>query len=347
MHSLSHAQIQDSRLAVCVFCFFFSSTSSFCINGYDIFRSSLTNSRLSNLFCVYTDNYPGRREFSSINTVSTLPEAEDSIVEFGNTGSLLSANPSFEPYESEYYRSGDPIEIVYNNDASGYLPLPSALNGDFCHDGNPITYLNDKTSTCTRYLSSNGQECAVMSSLNAEVFYRNFSVLAFPASAENDNTTLIPVELESLTCRDLIGQEVSCDSVDPPLFDSPSLVCNNALLSLSYIIVHNATQGIISVSMNIVVGVVPIGYIAQSFSVEFVYFDTNETESIDFVRPGNPGYIQGQPILGGNIVDDTVNVSSSSNLWFTVPFGDNNGLCQKHRDSIVFRNDHRSSCIFK
>lgn len=303
---------------------------------------------MSDLLCVYTDNYPGRREFSSIDTVSSLPEAQDNIIKFGSTASLVSAIPSFEPFQSEYYRSGDPIDIMYNNNgAIGYLPLPATLNGVSCHDGNPITYLNDKKSTCTRYLSSNGQECTVLSPLNARVFYQNFSVFPFPISANNDNATMIPVDLDNWSCRDLNDEEVSCESIDPPIFDPSSLTCNNTLLSLSYVIVHNGTQGLISVSVDVVVGIVTLGYITQSFSVEFDYFDTNETDSVDFIRPGNPGYIQSQPILGGNQVNDIVNVSGNSDHWFTVPLGDNNGLCRGERESILFRDDHRTSCILK
>lgn len=325
---------------LCKFFFFcyFSSTKRFCLNEHIVFRSSLSNSIVSDLFCVYTDNYPGRREFSSVNTISSLSEAEDRMIEFGNTASLISDVPSFEPFESVYYRSGDPIEIIFGNDASGFLPLPAPLNGGFCHDGNPITYLNDQSITCTQSLSSNGEECAVSSLLNAEVFSKNFTVLTAPFA---DNVTSVSVEM---TCRDLIGQEVSCDS---PVFNSSSSLCSNALLSLSYIIVHNATEGLVSVSADVTIGVVPIGTFTQSFTVQFLYSDVNETGSSHLVRPGNPGYVQGQPILAGVLMGDSVNVSADNNDWLTVAIGDSRGRCLGQRESVIFRNNHRSSCILK
>ena len=274
--------------------------------------------------------------------MTSLSEAEDRLSEFGSTASSLEAIPSFEPYESNYYRSGDPIEVLYGTEASGYLPLPSSLNGEYCHDGNPVTYLTDQSTSCNRYLSPDGAECSASSSLNAALFHINFTVLAFPLSDQNEIVVLVPVELRSVTCHDLIGQTVSCDSIAPPVFDSTSLTCSNTLLSLSYTIVHNATQGITSVTADITVGTVSIGVISQSFAIQFVYSDTNITEAT-LVRPGNPGYIQGQPVLAGVLTGDTVNVSSNSDSWLTVV--GSSSYCQGLRDSVTFRNDYRSSCV--
>ena len=311
-----------------------------------MFRSSLSSSQLSGLFCVYTDNYPCRLRFSSLDYVDSQFEAEDRISQFSGPGDLVAPPPSFLPPQSEYYRSGDPIEILFLNGARGYLPLPSSLNGELCHDGNPVTYLTDQTSSCLRLLSSDGAECNPLSSFSAEAFYQNFSVFPTPSSSMNDNnSTMIPVELQSQICYDMVGQEVSCDSLSP-VFDVATSQCNNTLLSLSYEILHDATQGLVSVSVSIRVGVVSVGPVTQTYSVQFVYSD-NETESVDLVRSGNPGYIQGQPVLGGIRIGETVNVSSDSSRWLTVLRGDGRGYCQGDRESVTFRDDFRSSCILR
>lgn len=326
---------------------FYSSISSFCINEGLIFRTSLSHSVLSGLFCVYTDNYPGRREFSSVEAVSSVSIASEKIKEFGNTGSNIYNVPSLDPHESEYYRSHDPIEVMFDNDALGILPLPTSLNGALCTDGNPVTYLNDESSTCSRYISPTGMECSASSSLNAEVFYTNFSVLVFPSSMQMDNFTSIPVVVSQLTCYNLIGELTPCDSNSlTPVYDETLSICNNTLLSLSYTIEHNATQGLMSVSAGISIGQVASGgYITQSFSVQFMYY--NDSNSQPVVRPGNPGYIPHEPVLAGIINEDSIIVSTDSSNWLTVAMADDKGLCLGQRDSVTFKDSYRSSCILK
>lgn len=163
---------------------------------------------------------------------------------------------------------------------------------------------------------------------------------------QTDNYTSIPIIMNRITCYNLIGEIMSCDSDElTPAYDSTLSICNNTLLSVSYVIEHNATQGLLSVSASISIGQVPPGYTTQSFSVQFMYY--NDSSSQTLVRPGNPGYIPHEPVLAGIATGSSINVSADSSNWLTVAMGDDKGLCTGQRDSVTFKDSYRSSCILK
>ena len=141
---------------------------------------------------------------------------------------------------------------------------------------------------------------------------------------------------------------MSCDSSTPstPEYNT-SASCENVLLELSYTIRHNGSQGITSVTADIVIGQIDndITSLQQSFSVRFLL--DGEVDGASTKRSGNPGYGDGRPILGGVLEGDSVNVSSDTSEWVTVMMG--GGVCQVGgaRLNVQFREDLRTACILK
>ena len=328
--------------------FHFSSLVSRCLSTAVLFQSYLLSTKDSGLFCIYTDNYPGRVSFPDSSLATTRTELNRQVILYSRTGDLV-VNPSSSSHSSTsslFYRSGDPIIITYYSNVTGYLALPTSLNGDACHDGNPITFLNNQTSSCVRYIRPDGAECSQSSSFNALNYYADISVSPLPKLADNDS--FIGIELRQLKCFNLTGHLISCNSNPlPPTYNRTSLICDNALLSIEYIIVHNGSNGIIRVLVDIAVGQATVGAVEQSFSVRFIpVLDTVSNSS--FRRSGNPGYVGGEPVLAGVLLNDVVNLDVNRMNWLTLLKGRSNGECNKnHKESVTFKDNMRTSCLLR
>ena len=293
--------------------------------------------------------------FPTSTIITTLNELNNQLLVFSRTRDLTTPPSSFTPSTNEFYKSGDPLSIIYDSGILGYLALPTSLNGDVCHDGNPITFLNNQTSTCTRYLRVGGGECSLFNALN---YYNNFSLSTTPY-LQNGNNSLIQFETRNIKCYDLIGQQVSCDdTISPPVYNETSMICDNALLAINYNVLHRGSQGLVKGFVDISIGKVMSGPVRQQFSVHFFSvsgLDSNETnftqviEGADVRRSGNPGYLDGQPVLAGNLLSDSneVNVNLNQMDWLTVLKAGSRGECDGGRESVTFRDSMKTSCILR
>ena len=293
--------------------------------------------------------------FSTSTIVTSLNELNNQLLIFSRTGDLTTPPSLFTPSTNEFYKSGDPLSIIYDSGILGYLALPTSLNGDVCHDGNPITFLNNQTLTCTRYLTVRDRECSLFNALN---YYNNFSLSTTPYS-QNGNNTLIQFETRNIKCYNLIGQQVSCDdTISPPVYNETSMICDNALLAISYNVLHRGSQGLVKGFVDVSVGKVMSGPIEQQFSVRFFSvsgLDSNETNFTDLIegadvrRSGNPGYLDGQPVLAGNLLSDIneINVNLNQMDWLTVLKAGSGGECDGDRESVTFRDSMKTSCVLR
>lgn len=321
-----------------------SSDTRQCIGSNIIFRTSFSHTVSSELFCIYTDNYPGRMEFSSLDVISSENDIDSKLAIHSNAWDLATPPHSFNPLQTEFYRSGDPIQISYISGGIGYLSLPSPLNGELCHDGNPITYLNELSQECVRYISDDSI-CSSSSSLNSQIYYQNITLLSSPSS-----NIKIPITIQTLTCYNLIGQQVSCDIEDPPepYFDNLKMTCNNIVLKVDYTIFHNTSQGILSAHVNIITGSVTIGPVVQSFSVKFKFVGVVDNVTDNIVkRSGNPGYIDGQPVIAGVLTGDRIEVEVNSGRWLSLLKQNTMGECSDQREGVKFKDKTHSSCILR
>ncbi|XP_035681133.1 tectonic-3-like [Branchiostoma floridae] len=367
----------------------------------------VSNLESNNLFCIYTDNYPGRNYYTGADTVETEQAFQD-LVQTYETTSYSQVGSTATVYEN-FYKSGDPIYTVNESGAQGTLGLPKADITSNCLDSSVAGFLLDETTSCTREWNSLADQCETSPSLNANIYYLGLKVARTPAlfqstlppttaaatgtatvptvttvamttanvtaavttslpgNATADNTTnlfdnpdLVNFTLTNITCQDREGNIVSCTfpagSVPAPVYNGTSGLCDNVVLQVAYTVTHNGSQGISAVEVSFTLGSVLSTQtsVQQSFAITF-----GKQDSVaGFRRSGNPGYVVGEPVLAGNLVQTTsattaeqlrsIVVSSDRNSWLSMLSSSADGSCvtsSTDRASVVFGEDMRSGCL--
>ncbi|XP_019853568.1 PREDICTED: tectonic-3-like [Amphimedon queenslandica] len=308
-----------------------------CLPVSVLFRTSLLSTSGSDLFCIYTDNYPGRLMFTPSTLINDINDFNTQLSLFQRTGDRLTTVPTYiplyPPSNPGQYESGD----LLSTSSRGYLTLPSPLNGDLCHDGNPITYLIDQRSVCSRVLSQTGSDCVNGSYLDPVSYYDNISILVISGSESTAN--------QIISCKDVNSQSVSCSR---PYYNGSH--CSNVLRGLEYVIFHNGTQGVTLVNISITVqdGVPAGSTVYQEYSVRFISAAANVSDYI-LKRSGAPGYIDGAPVLMGQLVGGTVTLPLHASSWLTLARGGGGGgeCTNEVRESVTFRDSIKTSCVFR
>ncbi|XP_022523013.2 tectonic-2 [Astyanax mexicanus] len=218
------------------------------------------------------------------------------------------AAPSFQaqqaaaPVPPTNYRQGDPIFTTDNQ----YFTIPQVSMVGQCVENAPVAFLQDFESVCTRTL----QDC--------------------PAA---------PADL-AVSVRDGLGGVVTVSVVDEATSDITSFVsspakvpsvgsvqvsegrlCVNVVLALSYAI-YWKENGLTGISVTRHTGNITLNpAVTLSTRYSAVFVNGNVTSQ---PNSGNPGYLEGRPVIGG-ILDSTTGVieRASFSLWQAV--GD--GLC--------------------
>ncbi|XP_067655088.1 tectonic-3-like [Haliotis asinina] len=351
-----------------------------------------SNVTSDNLFCIYIDNRAQRNFYNNPSLVSTDATFNKYVADYGSFTFQpeASAVPTSYP---DYYQSGDSIYTVFPTQAQGKLGLPKSLSSTFCADGNPMAYLLDETHDCVRLLSNLVTECTSVLALNANTYYEGFRVVTTPAlfqrytpvndSLRNDtiylqslntaavdltgvtdvynNTHTVAVELDPVLCEGPDGVISPCGVTTPPVpaWDAVGLQCNNAVAGVSYRIIHNGTSGIVSVFAQLTLASIPAAnqYFTQRFSSSFRGLSEADPP---FVRSGNPGYVQGAPLMAGvlnetldtegNVVQEIL-LNSNRDEWLTLVRASANGNCitdnSRDRVSVRFKDDARSGCFIQ
>ncbi|KAI8484988.1 Tectonic-1 [Branchiostoma belcheri] len=174
-----------------------------------------------------------------------------------------------------------------------------------------------------------------------------------------DNPDLVNFTLANITCQDRQGHIVSCGftggSVPGPVYNTTSGFCDNMVLSVAYTVTHNGSQGISAVEVSFTLGSLHSTQtsVQQTFAITF-----NKQDSVaGFRRSGNPGYVVGEPLLAGTLVETTsatsgeqvrsIEVSSNRNSWLTMlsSIADGSCLSSGDRTPVVFGEDMRSGCL--
>lgn len=324
--------LKQQLLLVC------SSSSEVCVPAEAIFLATVSSSSSDGrLFCVLVDNNPGRLTFSQPNYVSNAVEFSSQLTLHASPGDTAAPPSSAAPPQGTYYRSGDPVLVQYSNGAEGLFSLPSPLNGQLCHDRNPITYLSDQELSCERRWVSLADACSSSSFLNALNYYQAFT-LSSPSSSSD-----VPLTLASYQCLNESGHVMPCDSATPPTpqYNSTLGSCDSVVREVTYIVTHNGTEGIISAAVSVVTGILrePASVLEQKFAVRF-----SNGQLSGLKRSGNPGYQDGLPVLAGTLDGQSVNISSDNEEWLTVMAG---GKDCGRRVSVRFREDIKTSCNYR
>jgi hypothetical protein len=87
--------------------------------------------------------------------------------------------PSLTNTQTKYFTNTDPIWVLFNNNAFGYLTLPIQL-GPNCRSGPPLNYFDKKVSNCYATPNQIKNECnsaTALTPLSLAFFLGNFKIL--------------------------------------------------------------------------------------------------------------------------------------------------------------------------
>ncbi|XP_019146814.1 tectonic-3 isoform X3 [Corvus cornix cornix] len=272
------------------------------------------------LFCVRLDD-------SKLNYFQQPQDIKESdFVEFlekyGRHSFL--APSQVQPSFSAFYRAGDPILIYF--DSSSVLsmlrqPVKMGASG-LCVDGNPAGFLDSKSTSCTRIFANLSKSCMTDPALDAASYYRDFTVLKVPIN----DAIMQPMK-------------VNVTAVSPP--GAPHMkdnTCTNVVsedFEVIYEIEYSGTSGIQSVSVRFKVSNIS-GNSRSSLQQHFTMHFWTRTLSHTLPRSGNPGYINGAPLLIAN---------SGAMQHMSILRSESDGSCSGFLRHIVqFGRNMRTAC---
>ncbi|XP_041875591.1 delta-1-pyrroline-5-carboxylate synthase isoform X3 [Corvus kubaryi] len=269
------------------------------------------------LFCVRLDD-------SKLNYFQQPQDIKESdFVEFlekyGRHSFL--APSQIQPSFSAFYRAGDPILIYF--DSSSVLsmlrqPVKMGASG-LCVDGNPAGFLDSKSTSCTRIFANLSKSCMTDPALDAASYYRDFTVLKVPIN----DAIMQPMK-------------VNVTAVSPP--GAPHMkdnTCTNVVSEVIYEIEYSGTSGIQSVSVRFKVSNIS-GNSRSSLQQHFTMHFWTRTLSHTLPRSGNPGYINGAPLLIAN---------SGAMQHMSILRSESDGSCSGFLRHIVqFGRNMRTAC---
>lgn len=216
---------------------------------------------------------------------------------------------------------------------NAYLGLTSPGDGGTCVDSNAVRFGISESNTCLRKIEDLAVDCETKFNID-----RYASVLVeaekgsavFGAQDTGPSNGLIPVGI--------VGHQSAT-------WDESSLICRNALQSLTYNIIYNQTT-IVDVSIEAETTDIGIddGEIKLDFATRFTPVAKEPRR-----RSGNPGYIKGLPTLGAVIsnVNETVSYLNAQMAGLAVMDSGVGGQCSTSSSSgsiVGFANDMLVGC---
>uniref|UniRef100_A0A146LMB0 Tectonic-1 n=3 Tax=Lygus hesperus TaxID=30085 RepID=A0A146LMB0_LYGHE len=307
------------------------------------------------MFCIARDNFPERLFFSNQKTIHTTASFNRAIQRKQQfTWPQISLPPTDVFETTSPYKSGVPVWI-YNNATGSIrtLEIPLTSGTVSCKSSRTVRYLDDFESECLHRTISK-EECEDSQSiLNGKVFCENIVVITSPLLINQTKIEESPdgafMLMRMVECRANGSDCKEVRNASNPTFDTESNSCRNAALGVQYVFYHNSTSGITEAECQLSVGPLPLSkYFAQRINVVFKWAK-NESEA--FPRSGLPGYLQGKPLISGNLLTgiagsvkrESVNMSSVTGDWLSLPVANKNGLCSGKKN-VLFKENVRTQC---
>ncbi|XP_067939215.1 tectonic-3-like [Watersipora subatra] len=300
---------------------------------------------------IFLNNAPF--ECQGVNGQCCLTRTDETAQNYFDPPAKLTYDRIFTEYESEYrsfsysstssseflskdvmYRNGDYLGTVTEvSNIRGLFMVPSQLPSGECLDGTPAKFLQDTTTTCRRdFKLPLDSVCATASYLDASG-YTSISLLDAPylysESSISVNSRVNVTPVNEVAKANLAVQNNTC---------------MNVVTKVTYTVIHSV--GVLqAVNVEFEIDSFPgdITSLEQTFIV--TYRDYNYTAFVP--RSGNPGYIIGEPVISGFLVEPgriTFDPSRGAGLRILSPTL--NGDCDLNlRRPVMFGKDMISSCI--
>ncbi|KAI8813181.1 hypothetical protein BJ742DRAFT_849958 [Cladochytrium replicatum] len=278
----------------------------------DVGATAAVSRGIDGALCVLIANSPVQGDFyedpGTVDTDSAFNEQLEFNVPYSYSGTSYDVDQS-ENVPITPYRVGDPVQtIIYGQPSIPPQPmnLPFPDSTGQCDDETYFTrFQNNEWLSCSRTISG-ATDCVGGGPLDIDYYTGAKRVIQDPS-----NTTFwVPITVNSTRCfsKDL-GTLTDCSSGTGPSWMPATLVCRGIVMELSltfqYEITAQNTTSISGVSADVVLldsNPVRGGEVAvtQTFSVQYV--ETNGT--VTYSRSGNPGYLDGYPVLAGSLVQN-------------------------------------------
>eukprot|EP00899_Mesostigma_viride_P013077 jgi/Mesvir1/21770/Mv04171-RA.1 len=272
--------------------------------------------------------------------------------------------------------SGDLVAIN-----GGVFRLPAAIFGAECSPVNVIGFMyRDELRSCERSVADLASECAA--AYSSAPYLSNLRIGRDRQANPGVSSGYTPVTVASVTYRfagtgTLLPLTRGLDPTGANIawahYDGATRRCRYALDTVAYTVEHNGAGVISSVAADVILtdvvpsssgagasssssSVVP-ATLRQSFSVTFVSLGLEETADEGRPISGNPGYINGLPVLAGSLVEEPGEgvkyplrdyTTAVSRLVTGLPFpgADASGQCAPNAVSpVTFGSNAVSSCI--
>ncbi|OWF46746.1 Tectonic-3 [Mizuhopecten yessoensis] len=131
------------------------------------------------LFCIYFDNNAERNYYTNPDLVSDTATFENYLYRFADTNYQPGAIDK--TLYADEYKSGEPVFVVYQNLARGYLGVPKAVGSTFCSDSNPAAFLEDESSECVRNIYTlDATTCVDTAQWKASSYFSGIKVVTTP-----------------------------------------------------------------------------------------------------------------------------------------------------------------------
>ncbi|XP_006880272.1 PREDICTED: tectonic-3-like [Elephantulus edwardii] len=238
------------------------SSSWVCVDNSLIFRSNspfptrvFMGSNGIKQFCVRVNNSRSNY-FQNLQEVNTT-NFQALATEFGGksfTSTFQTQSPQ------PFYKAGDPIMTYFPKwSVVSLLRQPAEVGaGGLCAERNPASFLESKSTTCTRFFKNLTSSCSVDPALDAASYY-NFTVLRVPRSVTDLQNMEVIYEIETNGTFGIQRVSASFELTNLPVEPDVSL--------------------------------------QQHFIIRFKAFEQSTAASLPGTRSGNPGYIVGKPLL--------------------------------------------------
>jgi len=288
--------------------------------SYDQFNQPLLSTQFNNfsLRCLINANY----DYMSF----ILPDCSTSEC-FVSSSSSFSYDNSFKTNElkKENFSYGDYILANFGT-SSGYFTVPTSFINRQCKN-NPVKYLVDQTSTCTRSILSVVDSCTTYDFLQPSFYY--------------ENITISDVRLTLSSCI-LLNINVSCDSY-PTLSEG---TCQGVVKTVQYTIISTQPGKITEIKYDIVLdSISEATNFEQKFIIKHIVYEENElvndnatelraiSEDLNYVEgtikfSGMPGYLYGKPLIGLTYSSNSsIELTGKPGVSLTLMKPDSTGSC--------------------
>ncbi|XP_036934079.1 tectonic-1 [Acanthopagrus latus] len=319
------------------------------IDGYSEVQLFVQKETNYDVFCIQSQNrvdgfsHPSPAIPTGSNFVSLFKQFSSFI--FGsneNSGQVSSV----EPLTASGYQYGDIMMTAEDSGQRGVFWLPAPTVTADCVDTSPAAFLQDQSNRCTRDVVLE-QDCSTLLALSIDT-YTNIQVIA----GKNKVADVVPVQVSSVILQSVDGTQTELQISDGenlnPLLLNRTL-CANVVLKVVYVMTYNPAGEIVNVTVSVVLGFVSEAAVPleQEFLVTFVQ---EGEEEVAVHYSGNPGYVDGLPLVSGTRSADGIvqSVDPRDTLSLLHSTEDQDCLLGPHQHSpVLFGVDSVSGCTLR